>query len=193
MVVIVDLDGTLVTCNSFTEFVKFMFRRHGRLRLRLGWTVILRKMRLISHHEAKERIVALCSATASEKDINDFTEYLTKKVNPRVMSIVQAADRRVLATAAPSIYAVPLAKKLDIGECVATEPGYGENMGELKLRNVQETGVVFSSDTVVITDHYDDLPLLRANADGRNYIVMSDKTLKISDKRLKINYEAVHK
>ena len=103
------------------------------------------------------------------------------------MSIVQTADRRVLATAAPSIYAVPLAEKLGIGECVATEPGCGENMGELKLRNVQKAGVVFSSDTVVITDHYDDLPLLRANADGRNYIVMSDKRLRISDKRLKIN------
>lgn len=169
--VIVDLDGTLVECNSFTEFVKFVFRRHPEVRLFLIMTVMRRKLRLISHHEAKERIISRTSGLVTEKDLDDFTSFLHSRINRRVLDIVRSGSRAILASTAPELYACPFAAKAGISVISASRPHEAENRGERKLADVIRQGAVFDRNTVVITDHHDDLPLLKANKEGLNYIV----------------------
>ncbi|MDE6338845.1 MAG: haloacid dehalogenase-like hydrolase [Muribaculaceae bacterium] len=169
--IIVDLDGTLVGCNSFTEFVKFLFRRYPRERWRLIAIVLKRKLRLITHHTAKERIVKIAESVTDDAAINDFVEGLLKHVRPLLRSRLQTGERVILATAAPALYAYPLASALGITEVCATERGKGENNGERKLRSVERLGVIFAPDTTVITDHYADLPLLRRNQSGINILI----------------------
>lgn len=168
---IIDLDGTLVTCNSFTEFVKFLFRRCPRLRMRLGWIVILRKCRLITHHEAKERIVRLAGGVMNDGLLDEFLCHLEMYVREELLEKVRSADRVVLATAAPAIYAHAFGDRIGIKEVCATETGGVENKGEEKVRSVERLGAVFDEKTVVITDSEDDRPLMDRNKKGVNLLV----------------------
>jgi len=101
--IIVDLDGTLVDCNSFTEFVKFLFKHCSAARFPLIKIVVCRKLRMISHHAAKERIVPLAADLLSPSDIKEFVKILCDKVNPKVKEIIADAKEICLATAAPGI------------------------------------------------------------------------------------------
>lgn len=169
--VVVDLDGTLVDCNSFTEFVRFIFRRYPGLRFRLGLVVLVRKIKFISHHQAKGKIVSLASRVMSDKDIDDFIQFLYGKVNNKVLEIIKGDDNVILATAAPEMYAAVFADKMGIGKVSSTIAGCQENKGARKEMDVREKMGGFTEKTIVITDHMDDLPLLRANRDGVNYLV----------------------
>lgn len=168
---VIDLDGTLMRCNTFTEFVKFMFRKCGGCRFRIAWIVALRKMRLVSHHEAKARLMRIASMHLSAGYVSDFAESLTPFVNESVVEITQGIPRRILATAAPELYVKEIAGRMGIPEYCATKPGYPENKGEMKLRNVLAMGVIFGPGTLVITDHKDDTPLLEANSGGKNILL----------------------
>lgn len=169
--VIADLDGTLSRVNTFTLFVKEFFRGSAKARLPLAGIVALRKMRLISHWEAKRRILNLFARCGSESIINSTIEKILRNLNPEVEEAVRDNPRAMLATAAPALYALPLAERLGIPFAVATPDAGPECKGEEKVRRVRKLGVPFTKDTVVFTDHEDDLPLLRANANGRNIIV----------------------
>jgi len=168
---VIDLDGTLVRCNSFTEFVKFLFRRIPSQRLEIIRIVFLRKLRVISHHEAKERIVAIAQSTLSDADIDEFAEFLTGYVNPEVMEMAAGAERKILATAAPEIYVRSFVVKMNIPEYTSTRKGHEENKGIVKLESIRKMGVTFGEGTLVITDHSDDTPLIEANSGGENCLV----------------------
>lgn len=168
---IVDLDGTLVDCNSFTEFVKFLFKRFPAARFPLIKIVVCRKLRMMSHHAAKERIVPLAADLLSPSDIKEFVKILCDKVNPKVKEIIADAKEICLATAAPEIYASIFASEVGISQFTATVQGNPENKGTHKLDNLLNSGIIFDENTIVITDHRDDLPLLKANCRGVNYIV----------------------
>lgn len=177
--VIVDLDGTLVDCNSFTEFVKFLFSRFSGTRIRLIGIVLSRKMRFISHHQAKQRIISIAYSMIGDKDIDEFTDFLTERVNTKVLDLIRDKSNIVLATAAPCIYVKRFAEKTGIDSVSATMPGRLENNGCRKVESLLRMGVEFDRNTVVITDHVDDLPLLQANKFGSNYIIRpSRRTLR---------------
>ncbi len=193
---ILDLDGTLLRCNSFTLFVKFLFRRIPRLRPFLLAVVALRKARLISHAEAKERIILrsrdainrvqspddspFCKSPKLQRRgtrpdlLQDFLSLLREHINPEVAALIPEADRTILATAAPALYALPFARMIGIPEATASHPGEPENKGEQKLASVRRLGVTFDADVTVVSDHTDDLPLFKANAAGRNLLVTPD-------------------
>lgn len=168
---IVDLDGTLVDCNSFTEFVKFLFKRCPAARLPLIKIVVCRKLRIMSHHAAKERIVPLAADCLSTNDIKEFVRFLCNRINPKVKDIIADAKEICLATAAPEIYTSVFASEVGISQFKATIQGNPENKGKNKLDNLLNSGIIFDENTIVITDHRDDLPLLKANCWGVNYIV----------------------
>lgn len=76
----------------------------------------------------------------------------------------------VLATAAPDCYAKPFAQSLGIDDClatptVATRGEWAELIGEEKARAckswVETRSMGTAAQLVAITDHYDDMPLLR--------------------------------
>lgn len=168
---IIDLDGTLVDCNSFTEFVKFLFMRLPMERWKIFAIVIKRKLRLITHHEAKRRIVRIAAKSLTDTDLKDFVQKLKSHIRPSMLRLVETSGRVILATAAPDIYVIPFAGSIGIEEFTATKENGSENRGMVKLRNVERLGVTFDSDTMVVTDHYDDLPLLKRNSMGRNILI----------------------
>lgn len=168
---IVDLDGTLVDCNSFTEFVKFLFKRCPAARFPLIKIVVCRKLRIISHHAAKDRIIPLAADLLSTTDIKEFVEFLCSRINTKVKEIITGAEGVCLATAAPEIYVSSFASEVSITRFNATRQGGEENKGKHKLDNLLNSGIIFDENTIVITDHRDDLPLLKANCRGVNYIV----------------------
>lgn len=168
---IVDLDGTLVSCNSFTKFVKFLFCKYPTLRLRLFAFVLRRKLRLISHHQAKEGIINLALPVISAKAVSEFVDSLIQYINDGVVDMTANFPRRILATAAPEIYVKIIAQRMGFSEYCATRHGMPENCGEEKLRNVLKLGVVFDENTLVITDSNEDAPLMKANSRGINKFV----------------------
>lgn len=168
---IVDLDGTLVSCNSFTKFVKFLYCKYPSLRMRLVPIVLRRKLRLISHHQAKEEIINLALPVISTQAISEFVDSLMRYVNDGVVDMTANIPRKILATAAPEIYVKIIAQRMGFSEYCATRPGLPENCGEEKLRNVLKLGVVFDENTLVITDSSDDAPLMKANPQGINKFV----------------------
>lgn len=173
---VIDLDGTLIDCNSFTEFVKHLFAQLPEARLKLFGIVALRKLRLITHVAAKRRIVAMAHKYLQKVDIDKFIKKLSTHARPSLERRIQSADRVILATAAPEIYAIPFAEVLGIKEVAATPDNGAENRGSVKLRNVEKAVVKFDRDTVVITDHFDDLPLLKRNSAGQNILVNPSST-----------------
>lgn len=172
-VAVVDLDGTLLRCNSFTEFVKFIFRRKPSLRFQLALIVLRRKLRLLSHSEAKQHILHLVAGKLHGGDINSFITRLHRYLNDDVVAFVSSCPKKLLATAAPALYARPLGDSLGFDEVVATEIGGDENKGEKKLDSVRKSGVTFGPGVAVVSDHSDDMPLFRANRDGINILVTS--------------------
>ena len=162
---IVDLDGTLVRCNSFSRYVMRMVWHHPLI----GVYVLVRKLRLISHARAKELIM---SVHVDDAEVTAFVDELVGYVRRELLTDEATDEVVVLASAAPARYVGELAHRLGIPYYVATQPGCAENKGDVKLRNVmrllEEHDLCIRS---VITDHMDDLPLLEANRNGRNILV----------------------
>lgn len=169
--IIIDLDGTLIKYNSFTEFVKYSFRHLPSIRLQIAMTVALRKLRLITHARAKRILIKDISAIAPEGFLNPFYEILNGFINYSILRKIKEYDLKILATAAPSYYAVEWGKSLGFDCIIASETGKPENRGLRKLNNVLKQGVIFDGKVTVISDHHDDLPLFTVNTKGLNYLV----------------------
>lgn len=176
---VIDLDGTWCRRNTFTLFVARMMRqalRHPAELLRITGIVSLRKMRLMSHAEAKRRLVKIASRMMTAGDLDAFASRITEFANPGVEAFADAFRRRggtlILATAAPEIYVQPLARMAGFDYVMASSAKTTAEMrGERKLRAVvsllDHTGLSLEA---VLTDHYDDLPLLIA-CKGRRILV----------------------
>lgn len=189
---VVDLDGTLITVNSFTRFVGWLSRRllaKGEIlkAARVAWIVALRKARRISHAEAKTAIMAVAYSTFKADDFEEFAYTLRHFVRPAVIALV--TDHKafggvvILATAAPQAYAAPLAGLVRTHAVVATNAGNSpECKGDEKLRRVlRKCRQLDATVTAVVTDHYDDLPLLQLPDIKRIVVAPSDSTLRKLD------------
>lgn len=166
---VVDLDGTLVRCNSFSRFTVFLFRHLPKYRLMIAWQVALRKLRIISHLTAKNRILS-AARHLTPQQLEQFIDDMLGQVNSGVQAAIADCGQTVLNTAAPAIYAVRLGHRLGFDIVLASTPTC-ENRGQQKVTALHQIGIELSAHTTVITDHHDDLPLLQANSDGTNLIV----------------------
>ena len=78
--------------------------------------VLLRKLRLISHSVAKQRVMAL---EVSDEEIDRFVDFLTGYTRRELLESYQNGDNMiVLATAAPDILCNPLCKQTWYQLCV---------------------------------------------------------------------------
>lgn len=110
--------------------------------------------------------------------IQCFVNELNGILRHEVLESIADSKVKILATAAPSMYAVPYAKALGFDLVSATEPGGPENCESEKLASLYNMGVIFSENSMVYTDHSDDIPLLHANSKGSNILVHpSEKSL----------------
>lgn len=182
--VVVDLDGTLIRGNSMILFCRWaVWRMFARGQIvtaisMLSW-ISARILRLTSHSRMKKAILKRCEGKFTEKEIDAFLSHnLDGIVNQKVLQIARESDYiRVLATAAPALYSKPFGRKLGFYHVLATEydkTRFNENIGDRKLESVNRLlSEIGAEMAIVITDHDDDAPLLRANR-GRNYLVQGD-------------------
>lgn len=192
-VVVVDLDGTLVDVNTFTRYILFaakrlMWRFKPIAVAKIVAAAVSRKMRRIPHSEMKRRILCLTQPYMTDDDIRELTKKLLHRINPSVLNELEGYRSRgyliLLATAAPQLYAGSIATAMHFDGCVATQDFFSddeswhENVGEAKLASVCDyLSSCGGQVSVVMTDHHDDLPLLRYNT-GKNLLVNpSPKTL----------------
>ena len=203
--VVVDLDHTLIKGNTFVLFVFYVFSR-SLLRLKVFrfiiilYLLLLRKLRLVSHSGFKKRFLGVIQRGLLSVEIEEFCNRMLIKRSHVVWSLVQqfrnAGYPVCLATAAPDVYVSVIVKMLDFDMYTATSSNYDESswyesIREKKLQDVlcvlKENGLDLD---VVITDHYDDLPLLRA-AGGRKILVSPGQKTIDCLREAKLDFEII--
>lgn len=180
---IFDLDGTILSINSFRPWALFMLKARfthlgtmQRLCVSVRALAILaaRKLRVLDHDSCKWRLQRLWKrATAGDggRTAEDFSRELMAYVRPEMREVLSwvAAGRveAVMATAAAGDYAQHLGKMLGFSHVLATPqdrpPGIPENAGKHKLEAVTKLIIDRgwgARQRVLFTDHVDDLPLI---------------------------------
>ncbi|WP_289158264.1 HAD family hydrolase [uncultured Muribaculum sp.] len=190
--VVIDLDGTLLDCNTFRRYIMAMsktmaVRCHIYDLMVVVVFVVLRGVRVISHARMKRQVLKTTGKYATEEWLRDFSTRLFDYRNNRVLDVIRYYKEKsygvIIATAAPANYATWIADRVHVGVCLATpmdvDDDWEEFSGERKLEAVmQYLNKAGGELTTVVTDHYDDLPLLKYNL-GRNIIISpSKKTLR---------------
>lgn len=130
-----------------------------------------------------------------------FAGSLLSHTNPKVAEVLQeereAGATIILATAAPEIYAAPLARRLHINHYVATayQPDFNlfsETRKEEKLRQAMETAKRLGLKIMkIISDHHDDLPLMKCPGVETILVSPSEKTVSELQKE-GINYSHIN-
>lgn len=175
---VVDLDGTLVAGNTLHIYIKCALTdalRRGNVKMAaiLSGLAALRAARLISHRGFKFR--ALDSIRPSERLRRRFTKVVSSSFRPEVLAVISGMKSEgievLLASAAPGFY-IPWFWNGDfIATPIKDNTTRTELRGTMKLMGVnsyaEKHGLRLYA---VITDHSDDLPLLKAGA-IRNILV----------------------
>ena len=182
---IFDLDGTILSVNSFPHWVRYMLTGHFvgltasqrlALSLRTGSILLKRKLLKHSHYETKRRLQALWRQSlekdANEIALHDLSAHLQDYVRPNLSGVMELVARKqvdaLLATSAAGEYAQGLGSKLGFTHILTTplctEPDELENSRERKrdrvLTMLQQRGWN-SRPRIFFTDHEEDLPLIR--------------------------------
>lgn len=206
----IDLDGTLLDTNTFRDYLSYCGQAATHsfridIAFKILWWVSLRKLRLISHSRMKQILLSSTTTFFHQKGLLDnFVEQELLHVNHKAQQLMEPYRNRgyllILVTAAPDLYAHPIAENLHIDLCCATPlPSevvigkWKENVGEEKVNALKRLLKVHGAELeVVITDHEDDLPLIRYNKEGRNCLVNpAETTLKVLAKEENLNWEKV--
>lgn len=175
--VIVDLDGTIFSINTFEYYVSFLLKVFMRkVRLITVFKILFwgtaRKLRIISHSCLKYHIL-LC--TNKKVPFDELSVFVNSLFNDFLNGfVVNKKDRfesddykSCLSTAAPEIYAGLISERLvfDYSLCTGNpfvEKNWFENTGKKKAENtvsfLKKNGAF---PDILITDHYDDLPLMK--------------------------------
>lgn len=192
LAIVVDLDGTLVCTNTFKRYILFVAKeaiRSGRIDLfvLLGVLVAGRKLRLMSHCRMKYHILCATERFMSARRIERFVESLEGYANRSVVDKLHTYKKKqgyawILSTAAPVHYASLISQAYGFDYCIATlmpkrNGDWKENVREEKCRRTLALLVEIQAQFYALfTDHYDDLPLLRAGKDINVLVNPSDKT-----------------
>lgn len=193
--IVIDLDGTLVSVNTFHHFMLFVAKIAARKLqifslLRIFLAVASRALRIVHHSTMKHAVMKIAAKLLSESQVHYFASKITKHTNKAVENIITDAHRRgavvILASAAPALYASHIAVITGCDHCIATEmPNrfrINECRGPVKLARVTD---FLSANNMalraVVTDHHDDLPLIQAS------IGLGAKTILVSPHKATIN------
>ena len=164
----VDLDGTLVRGNTLHLLMRWLAGHHpvGACP-RLLWAACRRAVGVDSHVDMKGRVLSIARSHMSVSEVELFARSLAPQVNQCVLALIRKYDYTILATAAPDFYACAIAWMLGCDVCVSSRLERVIREGQ-EMRGVSKRDSVKSlarqegvEVTAVVTDHKDDLPLLR--------------------------------
>jgi phosphoserine phosphatase len=197
-----DLDGTILAGNSFHLYMIFLAKAFARRAnflalLALCLPIGKRLLKLISHYELKQQIVAV-AARLPLKEHQQFGAKVASLCRARLSGLegerTEAGEARILATAAPSIYALHVGKLLGFQHVISSELRNDvlvETIAAEKLRAVQS----FADDRNLtvecfFTDHYDDIHC----AQIASRIVLVDPSERTVEEFARRNFEfSVHR
>lgn len=183
--VVIDLDETLLAINTFKNYILFVSKlacQKGRLDIAVYLTfwVCLRKFRLTSHEKMKLHILKRSAHFMNRKRLNDFVDSILPFRNEKVYECALAYRKQgfflCLSTAAPFSYASLIAERLSFDSVCATLmpsqiQGWRENVREIKRKNtLKHLGEYHLTLEILMTDHYDDIPLLKVEK-SKNIVV----------------------
>ena len=189
--IVIDLDETLVTVNTFHHFMKFTAfsvakRLHLFALLRIGVAAMLRAVRVSPHSAMKHTVMKIATLYLSKAQLLHFAVTISSFSNPTVALLINDAHCRhakvILASAAPALYASIIASLSGCDHCIATE--MPKQMKLLECRNEQKRSRVCAyldnenlALEAVVTDHYDDIPLIKECLlrGGKAILVAPDK------------------
>ncbi len=200
-VIVVDLDGTLYTINTFHYFIKFLFGYSVKnFNIALLFKIIMaataRLLGMTNHAQMK---YAILKSIDKIKDI-DYSKFVDQ-INSKKRDIAVLNDSdfetKILATAAPSCYADIIAKREMFDVCLATQfraSGFVkefENIKDVKKDSVINylSSIGFSEIDILVTDHLDDFPLMKLAK--RNILVSPSTELKSQLEQHQIYYETI--
>lgn len=181
---IFDLDGTILRVNSLKKFLIWeikkllLFHNYKAVGIILA-SVALRQLRMISHERMKWLMMSHCHNL--ENVMTQFCDTLMNEINWEVVKLMEKERmdgyKIAIVTSAPEEYALPFSQKLRADICLATKRAgnsfsdYRQNKGVAKVERVKP---LCSDIRCVVTDHYDDIPLMRI-CQGKNYLVNPSK------------------
>ncbi|GAA3614238.1 hypothetical protein Q4Q39_02915 [Flavivirga amylovorans] len=196
---VVDLDGTLYTINTFHYFIKYLIKfcvKHIKIILLVKLCAAIGSRLYVSHDKMKYNILKLLK---NRNDINygAFVNSISSKKRfiPHLQDTIFHV--KILATAAPSCYANIIAKNEGL-VCLGTDFPYTkfaqnfENSKINKKENVLkylENQNIYEIDTFV-TDHIDDLPIIKIATN--NIIINPHKELLNILKQNSISFEVIN-
>ena len=202
--IVIDLDGTLLNTNTFICYIIFickiaLLKGDFFSVCRVVLLIFLRKIRIISSHENfKKKILTCLNKYSNERNMKDFSVTMYKYENQRVISLLnkyrELGYATLLSSAAPETYVEVIASHYLFDFKCATpkviDSNWRENVGEFKKYNtlslLKRNSLVMS---VLVTDHYDDLPLLQINKDNNFIVNPTDKTRrKIEEKHVNCKF-----
>lgn len=173
----IDLDGTLLTANSFHIFMRslpklLLKRRAPGDAINALWWTWMRSLKMTSHHQMKWHLTKMAHHHLLPEDWENLAQIMSQNVNPKVAEYVESRRklgcRTYLATAAPEEYSIPLGSILGFDGTIATkladnEEDYVEMKGYEKHDAIEhllaDEGLRLES---FLTDHTDDLPTASA-------------------------------
>lgn len=191
---VVDLDGSLMNTNTFQKYIVFIIKEAALvcrfdIVITLFYWVTLRKCRCITHEKMKYHILVKTCFFMNSQRLELFVDWLMNDINVSVRNILEAKKEQgyyiCLSTAAPENYVRIISERLGLdGFCASSVPvdkegDWYENVRDMKknktLNFLKDRDIKIS---VLMTDHYDDLPLLCENKDYNYLVNPSLKTLK---------------
>jgi phosphoserine phosphatase len=181
---IVDLDGTVLSVNSFHRWYLFLAcARFPHLapaaRAEVAWASVMalvwRKLGRIDHARFKWRMQRLWQRAVRDDAgvsvrclVDDLLRYVRPEMKETLAAIAAGDVDAVLATAAAGDYAYALGQALGFTHVLATPAMRGqhdpENIGEAKRNAVLSFLAAQGWEDrprILVTDHRDDLPLIR--------------------------------
>ncbi|GAA4815680.1 haloacid dehalogenase-like hydrolase [Litoribaculum gwangyangense] len=199
-VLVFDLDGTLFKINTFHYFIKYLLVSFVKgFKIALFFKLSLAVLsRLFSTHAKMKYNVLLLLKNRDDIDYNAFVNSITKKKNQISAVNISNFDLTILATAAPSCYANIIAKNEGFDICFGTNFPNGKfNLAFENSKNNKKENVLkylksqnINKINTLVTDHIDDLPLMRLAS--KNLIVSPDKDLLNKLKLNSISFEVIN-
>jgi|CXWL01.1.fsa_nt_gi phosphoserine phosphatase len=176
LVLIIDLDETLISINSFPLWAKYFllgdfsnlnFYKRNILRIKAAKIFAERKILGRNHAQTKAALHKLWLKTGDVSALEIFLQKLEKTIRPNMRSVLELIAKNkinaVLATAATSLYAEPFANKIGFSHVISTGISEQENRSEEKSRRAQEFLKKQSWEDkkkIFFTDHLEDMPFM---------------------------------